>query len=196
MVRILIIRPGATEFDEQGRIKGTLDLPLSEGGSDQVVRLVQDLHQVPINYLYTCPTTAAEQTASAIATDHGLKARRLDDLQNLDHGLWHGKRIEEVRQSQPKVYRQLQEHPETVCPPEGEPVGAAIDRIRQILSWVLKKHRSGVVALVVPEPCASLARSVLEQCDPGDLWKVECKSGGWQSIEIQPEMTTLTLGVT
>ena len=51
MVRILIIRPGATDFDEQGRIKGTLDLPLSEGGSDQVVRLVQELHEVPIDYL-------------------------------------------------------------------------------------------------------------------------------------------------
>jgi phosphoserine phosphatase len=162
MVRILIIRPGATDFDEQGRIKGTLDLPLSEGGNDQVARLVQDLHEVPIDFLYTCPSTSAEQTAAAIASDHGLKARRLDELQNLDHGLWHGKRIEEVKQSQPKVYRQLQEHPETVCPPEGEPVGAAIDRMRQALAWMLKKHKTGVVALVVPEPCASLAQSVLQ----------------------------------
>jgi phosphoserine phosphatase len=80
MVRILIIRPGATDFDEQGRIKGTLDLPLSEGGNDQVARLVQDLHEVPIDFLYTCPSTSAEQTAAAIASDHGLKARRLDEL--------------------------------------------------------------------------------------------------------------------
>lgn len=196
MVRILIIRPGATDFDEQGRIKGTLDLPLSEGGSDQVVRLVQELHEVPIDYLYTCPTTAAEQTADAIAADHGMKARRLDKLQNLDHGLWSGKRIEEVKQNQPKVYRQLQEHPETVCPPNGEPVGAAIDRMRHLLGWVLKKHRAGVVALVVPEPCASLARSVLQNSDFGDLWKAECKSGGWQAIEVQPELTTFALGAT
>ena len=25
--RVLLIRPGATDFDDQGRIKGTLDMP-------------------------------------------------------------------------------------------------------------------------------------------------------------------------
>src|SRR5581483_247145 len=30
MVQMLVVRAGATEFDEQGRIKGTLDIPLSE----------------------------------------------------------------------------------------------------------------------------------------------------------------------
>ena len=30
MVRIVLIRPGSTDFDEQGRITGTLDIPLNE----------------------------------------------------------------------------------------------------------------------------------------------------------------------
>lgn len=29
IARVLLIRPGATEFDDQGRIKGSLDMPLS-----------------------------------------------------------------------------------------------------------------------------------------------------------------------
>jgi broad specificity phosphatase PhoE len=196
MVQILLIRPGATDFDDQGRIKGTLDLPLSDSGTDQVIRLVHDLHNVPIDYLYTCPSTAAQQTAEAIAGDHRIKVRRLDELQNLDHGLWQGKRIDEVKQSQPKVYRQLQEHPETVVPPEGEPVGHAIDRVRQALAWILKKHKSDVVALVVPEPCASFVRSVLQQAEVGDLWKAECKSGGWQAIDVPTDAVPAALGAT
>ena len=30
--QVLLIRPGATDFDDQGRIKGTLDMPMSERG--------------------------------------------------------------------------------------------------------------------------------------------------------------------
>ena len=195
MVQILVVRAGSTDFDEQGRIKGTLDIPLSAVGQGQVSRIVDDLHETSIEHVFASPARSAQQTAEALANDHRLKVKTLDELQNLDHGLWHGKRVDEMKTSQPRVFRQLQEHPETVCPPSGEPVGAAIDRMRGFLTWVLKKHRTGVVALVIPEPCASLARSVLQNSEFGDLWKAECKSGGWQAIEIQSLLTPSPLGV-
>ena len=44
MVQMLVVRAGSTEFDEQGRIKGTLDIPLSDAGQGQVGRLIADLH--------------------------------------------------------------------------------------------------------------------------------------------------------
>jgi len=187
MTRILLIRSGATEFDEQGRIKGTLDIPLSHEGTAQVVQLVKELADTPIDHLYSSPCRCAMQSADVIAKSHKLKVRKLVELQNLDHGLWHGKLIDEVKHSQPKVYRQLQERPETVCPPEGEPVGAALDRVRAALAKLLKKHKTGTIALVVPEPLASLVRSILNHSTVGDLWRAECECGGWQGIEVRPE---------
>ncbi|MEX2175586.1 MAG: histidine phosphatase family protein [Pirellulaceae bacterium] len=183
MVQFLLIRPGSTDFDEQGRIKGTLDIPLSEIGALQVGRLVAELHETPIHFLYSSPCTSAEQTARSLAVDHRLKVKLLDDLQNLDHGLWHGKLVDEVKHGQPKVFRQLQDHPETVCPPEGEPVGAAMERVKLAMQRLLRKHKTGTVALVVPEPLASLVASTLGHSAVGDLWKVECQGGGWQAIE-------------
>jgi broad specificity phosphatase PhoE len=192
MKRILLIRSGSTDFDEQGRIKGTLDIPLNFEGTAQIVRLADELAGTPIDFIYASPCRCASQSAEVIAKTRKLKVRKLDELQNLDHGLWHGKLIDEVKHSQPKVYRQLQEHPETVCPPEGEPVGAAIERVRAALKKLLKKHKSGTIAVVVPEPIASLVRSVLEQCDVGDLWKAECECGGWQAIDIEPQVVQAT----
>ena len=55
-------------------------------------------------------------------------------MQNLDHGLWQGMLIEDVRRKQPKVYRQWQEQPETVCPPEGEMLSQAEERIRTAMA--------------------------------------------------------------
>jgi len=184
MVQILLVRPGSTDFDEQGRIKGTLDIPLSEAGNSQVNRIVLELHETKIDHVYSSPCRCAEQTATSLAKDHALRVKRLGDLQNLDHGLWHGKLIDEVRHSQPKVYRQLQEHPETVCPPDGEPVGAAFDRVKASFEKLLKKHKSGVVAIVIPEPLLTLVRSLLGETEVGDLWKAECEEGGWHAIEV------------
>jgi broad specificity phosphatase PhoE len=194
MVQFLLIRPGSTDFDEQGRIKGTLDIPLSEVGVQQVGRLVGDLHDRPIDHLYSSPCRSAEQTAKALAVDHKLKIKLLEELQNLDHGLWHGKLIDEVKHSQPKVFRQLQDHPETVCPPDGEPVGDAMSRAKALVQRLQRKHKTGTVALVVPEPLASLVVAAFQHSEVGDLWKVECQGGDWQLIEPQPVVGPATVG--
>src|SRR5258707_13255904 len=44
MVKMLVVRAGSTDFDEQGRIKGTLNIPLSEAGPRQVRRVNAALH--------------------------------------------------------------------------------------------------------------------------------------------------------
>jgi broad specificity phosphatase PhoE len=189
---MVLVRPGATDFDEQGRIKGTLDIPLSAQGADEVARTVTELADVPLEVVYTAPCQCAEQTATAVAQSHRTKVKTIEELRNLDHGLWHGKLIEEMRQCQPKVYRQWQEHPETVCPPGGETLGEAQERLRGGLGKILKKHRSGVVAVVVPEPAASLVRCFLDDSELGNLWKAECDHGGWQVIEVEPDKVAAT----
>ena len=187
MLQILLVRPGSTEFDEQGRIKGTLDVPLSDAGKGQVAELVAQLEGTPIDFLYVSPTRCAQETAKALAESRRLRFKTLSELENLDHGLWQGKRVDEVKTSQPKVFRQLQEHPETVCPPQGEPVGNAIERVREVLTKLLRKHRDVTLALVVPQPLASVVRSLLSKADLGDLWKAECEAGGWELIDVPAE---------
>lgn len=187
MVRILLIRSAATDFDEQGRIKGTLDLPLSDVGAAQAVRLANEVQAVEFDYLYSSTCRCAVETATQLGAKRKVKVRQLSDFQNIDHGLWHGKLVDELKQTQPRVYRQLQEHPETVCPPEGEPVGMALARVKVAVDRLIRKHRSGTIALVLPEPLYSLVKNVLAPGELGDLWKAECQCGGWQLIDLEKE---------
>ncbi len=186
MLHMVLVRPGATDFDEQGRIKGTLDIPLSASGAIEVAQTVSELADVPVEVVYSAPCQSAAQTAAAVAQTHRAKVKTIDELRNLDRGLWHGKLIEEVRQCQPKVYRQWQDNPTAICPPGGEALSSAQERLRGAIGRILKKHRSGVIAVVVPEPAASLVRCFLEHSELGNLWKAECDHGGWQLIEIEP----------
>jgi probable phosphoglycerate mutase len=187
MLRIVLVRPGSTQYDEQGRIRGTLDMPLSEGGTRQVARAAFELTSLPIDVIYASPCQPSLETAEAIAQATGAKVKRVEQLQNLDQGLWQGKLVEEVRQTQPKVYKQYQDRPETICPPEGEMLGYAQQRAGAALERVLRKHRSGVVAFVVPEPLARLVRRHLTDCELGDLWKTNGHNGLWELVEIKHE---------
>ncbi len=185
MLRIVLIQPGATDFDEQGRIKGSLDLPLSLTGAGQVALAVEQLAEEPIEVIYTAPNQSALQTAEAIAEHRRLRVRRVQKLRNLDHGLWHGKLIDEVKQNQPKIYRQGQENAGRFCPPEGESVAAARQRAQAVLTKIMKKHKSGSVALVVPEPLASVVRGLLNHHELDNVWKAEQDCGFWTVIEVQ-----------
>jgi probable phosphoglycerate mutase len=186
MLRIILTRPGSTEFDEQKRITGTLSIPLSDQGAQQAVNTAKDLLAEKIEVIYTSNCESANQTANALAKLNRVKVKQLEGLQNLDHGLWQGKLIDDVRQKQPKVYRQWQECPETICPPDGEMLGEAQERVKMTLQKILKKHKDGVIAIIAPEPLSSLIRCYLSGGALGNLWKVECASGDWESIDVEP----------
>lgn len=184
MLQIALIRAGETDFDDQGRIKGTLDVPLNSRGETEIRQEIVALSGLGIHTLYASPCQSAQQTAQVIGRELNLKVRSVDKLHNVDHGLWHGMLVEEVRQRQPKVYRQWQEHPDSVCPPQGEPLLAARQRVAEALEKIVRKHRSGTVAIVVPEPVCALVKAWLERTEVGDLWKAECECGGWHLITL------------
>jgi broad specificity phosphatase PhoE len=187
MLQIVLIRPGSTDYDQQQRIQGALDVPLNEQGAAEVAQLIEELLGKGIETVYTSGGQAARQTAKAVAEKLAVKLKTLERMQNLDHGLWQGMLIEDVRRKQPKVYRQWQEQPDNVCPPEGEMLSHAQQRVRAAMIKLLKRHKQGTIGLVVPEPLASLVRRFLQQGELGDLWKVTNGHGHWEILEVEPE---------
>ena len=162
MSAIILIRPGCTDFDEQHRIQGELDLPLNSRGREQLCRLVERLRSLPIELIMSSPGEPALSTAETLGDEIGVPVKEVDGLRNLNQGLWQGLTIEEVRRKYPRVARQWQESPETVCPPEGETVAEALDRVKKVLQKAMK--RDGDVALVVCEPLATLISCVVQGC--------------------------------
>lgn len=186
MVHFVLVRPGSTDYDLQGRIRGTLDVPLSQQGREEVTLAVEELRGRGLTAIYCAPCQASTQTAEIIGDALHLKVKQLDNLRNLDQGLWQGMLVDEVKIKQPKVYRQWQEHPENVCPPDGEMLSEAGQRIQEAISKLLKRHRGGSVGLVVPEPLATLLATRLQGGEVGDLWKTHNGCTCCQEFELNP----------
>ena len=126
------------------------------------------------------------QSAEILSKDLDARSKKLDRMQNLNLGLWQGMQVSEVRHKQPKVYRQWQEQPENVCPPDGEMIEQAEQRIRTAMNKLLRRHKDGVIGLVIPEPLASLVRRHLKHDDLGDLWKALSGHGSWEVLDLEP----------
>ena len=194
MLEIVLIRPGSTDFDQQGRIQGNLDIPMNEVGHQEVTSLIASLRARGITHVYHCPCTAAVETGEALAAGLDAKRKPLDTLTNLDHGLWQGLRLDEVKHKHPKVFRQWEESPASICPPEGEPLNEVEERVEASLRKLLKKHREGCVALVAPQPLLAVIRSFLTNVEVGSLCTATAAGGAWEAIPVDVPAMALPRG--
>lgn len=187
---MILVHPGLTELNEQGRLIGNLDLPLSESGELQVRKLADDLGEQTISLIITAPDLAAQQTAQAISDDGSIKIRIEENFANLDIGLWHGKAIEELKETQPRLFKQWREHPENVTPPEGETIESADSRVRKAMKWISKKKRSGTIVIVASHPLAAIIQAQFLDIPLDKVWDTEFACGSW--IQMDQTATALT----
>jgi broad specificity phosphatase PhoE len=184
MSRIVLIRPCSTDYDQQGRIQGTLDIPLNAQGNATAQQLAAELRPLELSIIYSSPGQSAWQTASAIGEALDIKVKKIESWQNVDHGLWQGMLVEDLRRKHPKVFRQWQDQPENVCPPEGETLRDAQDRARAALEKLVRKQKTGTIALVVPEPLGAILRSLLVHGEIGDSFKRKSSCGSWEMVDL------------
>jgi broad specificity phosphatase PhoE len=167
MTQVFLIRPGATVYDEQNRVQGVLDVPLSDRGRAEVAALAQalpaQLDGVGLAALYCGPGESVVRTAEAVGKALGLRPKRLDDLRNLDQGLWQGLQVDEIKRRNLRVFRQWVDDPLTVCAPLGETVENALERVKSALKPLIKRHQDEAIGLVVGEPLAQLVACLLRR---------------------------------
>lgn len=186
---VLLIRPGATDFDDQGRIKGSLDMPMSDVGRRQVTNMAEELAAFAPGVIYSAPCESALETAKQFAArlaadKREVKIKTIDAFRNLDHGLWEGKLIDELRRNNPKLYRRGVESAGELVPPGGESVVEAKHRVMKALAKVVKKSERQVVAIVIPDPMGEIVRHLLVGDDElSNLWKYETDNAHWDLIE-------------
>jgi len=91
--RLLLIRHGATAWNEAGRIQGRSDQPLSPAGRAAVATWTLPPEARPARWL-TSPLTRARDTAAIL---HGAAVESEPRLIETDWGAWEGKTLVELR---------------------------------------------------------------------------------------------------
>jgi broad specificity phosphatase PhoE len=87
---IYLARHGQTEWNVTGRRQGRLDSPLTALGLQQAAQNAELLSDEGIDAVFASPLGRAGRTASIIGSTLGLAVTVLDELAEIDHGLWSG----------------------------------------------------------------------------------------------------------
>ena len=189
--RMVVARAGSTEYDEQGRIAGTLDLPLSPRGEAEVAALEIEFRGFAFAAVYSAPDEASRETARRLAAAQGVKARVLDGLRGQDFGGWQGLTFDEWRRKFPKVAKQQDEDPASVTPPNGEALGAVLARVRKALQPALRRHARETALVVVPAALRPALASLLRGGAPPAPWpEGAAELPAWEALDLVPRGRT------
>jgi phosphoserine phosphatase len=167
MSTVVLIRAGFTDYDDHHRVLGTLDMPVNERGLEQIREINRQLQAkgIRLQTILTSPDDPACGTAHAIAeVQSGVKVKELDELRNVNQGLWQGLPESDIRKRFPRLFRSGKEDVTAICPPEGETLSDACQRLERVLSKAIRKY--DVLAIVAPEPLATVIRCTLQHRRP------------------------------
>jgi len=156
-MKVLLVSPGQTDWADQHRLKGNLDIPLNADGVESIQKLAAKLLATTVTAIY-CPTTLdGKQTAHIIGRITKAKVHARKALNDVDEGLWQGLTREELKRRHPQVYARWMNSPDSVRPPRGEDLTMVMGRVRTLAAELKRKRAEQTVLCVVP----SLIRKVL-----------------------------------
>ncbi len=147
--KIYLIRHGETENAHEMRYKGTIDVPLSENGAQQIARVADFLAQrTTLNFVYCSPLGRAQNSAEIIAQRYQIQPIILPQLREIDFGSWEGLNFEEVRAKYPDEFNAWANDPLRQGPVNGETIAQLRDRVTEALDQILANNKDQNIAIV------------------------------------------------
>ena len=88
--RIILVRHGQTHWNVLHILQGNADIPLDETGLEQTEYLAQKLADKDVDAVFSTQLSRAYDTALAIATPHGLRVRKRNNMREFGVGIYTG----------------------------------------------------------------------------------------------------------
>ena len=147
MVRLLLVRHGESVWNEEERIQGQQDVPLSELGRAQAKALGRRLRDEFLAACYSSPLRRATETAreilSTLASPPSLTL--MPELMERRFGEWEGKCLSDLDKA--VFSRWLTAH-QLPAPPDGESMDELLVRVERGLRRILTEVHEGSVLVV------------------------------------------------
>jgi broad specificity phosphatase PhoE len=141
---LILVRHGETVHNVARITQGWSDSELSERGREQVQRLAERLATMKPTALYSSTLGRALSTAQVIADATGLDIVPMDDLREMNYGLWEGRGFLDIRKEDEDLYRRWIAEEECPCP-EGESHADVRRRLLRAFEQI-RSERAVVVA--------------------------------------------------
>jgi alpha-ribazole phosphatase len=189
--RIYLIRHAESTSNAEQRYAGSSDSPLSEWGRRQAEQLAEALHAVPLRAVYTSPLRRAVETASPIATDHGLEPVLVPDFREHGLGDWEGLTLSDVETRYPELLKQWYDRPNETRIPGGETIDEMRARVVPVFREIAGRHSDEPLAIIAHGGVnRAILLSVLD-APLSSYWRFRLPNAGISLVEMDGDRAWL-----
>jgi len=146
--KIYLIRHGEIGDGEERRYNGHRDVPLSDRGIDQVMRLSRFLRNAGLQAVYTSDLGRALKSAEIIARVHGVQPVVEKGLKEYCFGEWEGMTFSEIEKKYPDAFGAWAANPVMFSPVGGESTQGVRNRAITTFEKIIGRHQDENIAIV------------------------------------------------
>ena len=181
--KIYLSRHCKTTWNLEGRLQGTVDLPLAKIGVEEAKTNVVALRNLKVNRIVCSTARRAYETALIYGESLALSIHKTAQLRELDHGEWEGRQLSELLLDPSSGHAKWLSDPGCIpIPGSSETVQAAqcrvVEGIRdavmsfrgESLLMIAHKHINALlICALLEEPLTSFRTHILEDTLPHEL---------------------------
>lgn len=168
--RIILIRPGETDWNRDGRWQGWVAAPLNEHGRRQAEALAKFIRNIGMSALYSSDLRRAVETAELLAERLGFEPVYDARLRERNIGAWQGLTLKEMRDWYPDEYEQLLADVDRFRIPGGESRAEVRARMMAAFDDFLKQNDGETVGIITHTTAIrALLSELIPDCDPNSV---------------------------
>lgn len=146
-MNLYLIRHGQTDWNIEGKIQGSTDIPLNEAGICQANDLEQGMKNRPVVQIFSSTLKRAAETAAAIGRTQQVPVELMEGLEEVGFGKWEGLTWKEIQQEYPEEHKRWSLNPVAIAPPGGELQDHIRARCSNVIERIMKQAK-GDIAVV------------------------------------------------
>jgi alpha-ribazole phosphatase len=132
MIRLLLVRHGLTQWNEEKRYLGNTDIPLNKNGKQQAIALAHALREEHFDQIYSSNLQRAFETAAVIKANRKTSLITDPRLRELNFGVFEGLNFSEAKIQYPDVLSAWLDNYDQP-PDEGESFSSLTERVGSFL---------------------------------------------------------------
>lgn len=166
-MRLYITRHSKTLWNQEKRLQGWQDSPLTDQGIKDALLLKERIKTLPIDYCYSSPIGRARQT-SEILFDQVILDERLKEM---NFGIYEGRKIQEILND--KQYDDLWNHPDDqVKLTNGESYLEVQTRLKNFIDDIYQKYPNKNIFITIHGMLFIILHGLMLNYKTSDLIKI------------------------
>lgn len=194
--KVFLVRHGHIDSGREKRYIGISDLPLSNAGIGQAIRLKEYFSCTELEKAFTSPLKRCLQTAEILLEGRDISTGVIDGLKEINMGAWENKTIDYIRYNFPEQYEKRGANIDTFLPPGGESFLQLEKRAEQAFEYIVG-NTAGNILIVSHAGVIRVILSKLLGFSLKDIFKInqpygcinrlswDCTSRNWQWEQVQ-----------